>query len=765
MPQLKFKNTAGRTITVNSPDGSMPTEQELDRLFSLSKKPAEKIVEKEASVKARGGQEFSVKDLSRKLIPQLTAGLESSVIGGRGMTERLKIGIAPEDMPEPEGIVPTIARAVGEAAPMFAIAQPAMGAAGLIPKIPAFLKAGVGLGAVSAARSFARNEPVGPAAAKGAVGGMLMHGLGRVGVSIIPKKIPGSERIGSVITGGATGYLMEPDEKKKLASALLYGGLSAKSPAKRLKAPKSVNKYLTSREAPAKRAIKRGGLRSEERIRDLARQSELRREPKIEKIKGIREKISQAETIKKEQTRAEIERINALRQKVSESKAVKKVQTRESIKQQDVKQEKSIAEVETRFKQKVFDLKKLHQERSESGSRAAKEKTRQFRKELSEAYGRKEDEIGQLLEKRNSGISRQEMQEEVLAKTRAEIEKTFITKGKPLSVFENMESKYGSGINPETSPELHNLMKSYGGKKYGIDFKKLVKDTGWKGAKGKTPSDSVNFKELAADVRQMGESLSAKARGAERDISPDDRAAMIFIKNFKTFVNKRVPEYGKLQESYKGLSEQMNFLQRTFKPGSYETKAGTEFIKKTTELEAGGLRLESGEQALLKSIVKGTPEYTKGIGDVMSPARSLAKKIMGTEKSFGVVKEQVKNLSAIEKRKLGQALTKRLADLSKRVTKLDVKESQAKKSLMKRTKGLAAKKAKLDTQEQRVKDDLKKRENELIDRVLDIKAKMAAKHVKTKERNIISGGGAIPVADYLIRRQIANTILKHKDYR
>ena len=35
MPPLNFKNPQGQTLTVNSPDGSMPTERELDQMFSI----------------------------------------------------------------------------------------------------------------------------------------------------------------------------------------------------------------------------------------------------------------------------------------------------------------------------------------------------------------------------------------------------------------------------------------------------------------------------------------------------------------------------------------------------------------------------------------------------------------------------------------------------------------------------------------------------------------------------------------------------------
>jgi len=38
MPQLKFQNPEGKIITIDSPDGSTPTEQELDQLFALSTK-------------------------------------------------------------------------------------------------------------------------------------------------------------------------------------------------------------------------------------------------------------------------------------------------------------------------------------------------------------------------------------------------------------------------------------------------------------------------------------------------------------------------------------------------------------------------------------------------------------------------------------------------------------------------------------------------------------------------------------------------------
>jgi len=34
MPDLNFSNPQGQTLTVNSPDGSVPSEQELDTMFS-----------------------------------------------------------------------------------------------------------------------------------------------------------------------------------------------------------------------------------------------------------------------------------------------------------------------------------------------------------------------------------------------------------------------------------------------------------------------------------------------------------------------------------------------------------------------------------------------------------------------------------------------------------------------------------------------------------------------------------------------------------
>lgn len=43
MPILKFQNQEGRTIQVDSPDGSIPSEQELDQLFSVSSQSAKPV--------------------------------------------------------------------------------------------------------------------------------------------------------------------------------------------------------------------------------------------------------------------------------------------------------------------------------------------------------------------------------------------------------------------------------------------------------------------------------------------------------------------------------------------------------------------------------------------------------------------------------------------------------------------------------------------------------------------------------------------------
>jgi hypothetical protein len=193
--------------------------------------------------------------LATKFIPQLTKGLYESLPFGKRIVSMLpnaeSIQKLQEEVPDPQTGVATAGRMVGEAAPDIAMASPAMGAAGAIPKIPAFLRAAAGMGAFSGAKEALtgdiKNSP--SAALSGVGSGLLMGALGKLGATAIPKKLPGAERIGSALGGAAAGALTS-EPGKEGENAAFMGGLGALFPSTRIKPPGDYarNKTLSIRE-------------------------------------------------------------------------------------------------------------------------------------------------------------------------------------------------------------------------------------------------------------------------------------------------------------------------------------------------------------------------------------------------------------------------------------------------------------------------------------------------------------------------------------
>ena len=144
-------------------------------------------------------------------------------------------------IPEPQS--KTFGMAVGKTLPDIAMATPFMRGAGMIPKIPAFLKTALGLGTYAGTKAAAQKRPILPSAGMGALAGAGFHGISRLGATLIPKSIPGAERIGSALGGYATGKILSPQEDKE---ALFYSAMGGMFPSKRIQGSEGATKFAKS---------------------------------------------------------------------------------------------------------------------------------------------------------------------------------------------------------------------------------------------------------------------------------------------------------------------------------------------------------------------------------------------------------------------------------------------------------------------------------------------------------------------------------------
>lgn len=207
------------------------TEQEIDEYVKIEGVTPEEL----RSVKAEGPS-IPKEELERKFIPQFTKGLFENVPFGKRVVSMLprseEIQRNLLATPPPKGAAAKAGAVVGAAAPSIATATPFMRGASLIPKVPGLIKTGIGLGAFSGAKAAAQRKPVLPAVAKGTAAGILLGGAEKLGASVIPRAIPGAERLGSAAAGAVTGAVTAP-KGEKLESALFQAGLGAVTPSTR----------------------------------------------------------------------------------------------------------------------------------------------------------------------------------------------------------------------------------------------------------------------------------------------------------------------------------------------------------------------------------------------------------------------------------------------------------------------------------------------------------------------------------------------------
>ena len=284
---------------------------------------------------------------------------------------------------------------------------------------------------------------------------------------------------------------------------------------------------------------------------------------------------------------------------------------------------------------------------SQLETREAKPKLRSFYKENSDIYGKELEKMPNIPQNDVQGII-------------LNTEKEAIENGLDTSVLNGIKEKY--------NVEQPN---------------KFLKTTSFK-----------DFKHTLDLTRQR---MSAGARGAKGEYKPDDDLviAMLFDK-FGDYHSVKVPEFGKLQASYKPVIERMKYLNKNIKPGSPELSSGARFLELLSGEKAHKDILGQESLSLLE---QGQPGWAKGVGKVAPYTRG-----------------------ALERAKTQKVLDEKLKkDLTEQLSKR--KETYTKQSERYKT--------------------LKHRKN-------------IGNFVKTA----VTGGGVIPVADYLIRRKIAKAIMK-----
>lgn len=185
---------------------------------------------------------------ANRFIPQLTKGLYDNLPFGKRvismMPNAAQLQENMESTPAPDSVRGKVGRAVGTAAPTIAMASPFMGGAGAALNAAKFLpaaargavaKSSLGFGTYEGTKKAVEGKPgeILPAVGQGMAMGALFGLGGRIGATLMPKIVPGAERIGTAAGMGAAGAITSPDDP--LTGAMVAGSLGALSPVSRFK--------------------------------------------------------------------------------------------------------------------------------------------------------------------------------------------------------------------------------------------------------------------------------------------------------------------------------------------------------------------------------------------------------------------------------------------------------------------------------------------------------------------------------------------------
>lgn len=470
-------------------------------------------------------------------------------------------------------------------------------------------------------------------------------------------------------------------------------------------------------------------------------------------FEGIRQDLSPIERVSNLESKArqkygtaldqEKQALENLLQNVGKSEKIVTGKMQSDIKQNKIQFEQKKA----KFAQDLDDLSQKMKEEtqhlrdnielaSQKSALEGKNRFSRFARENSQSYGKKLDDIIDIAEQENKLPTVDDLTA-IFEKTDDEIQKAFIDTGAPLTRYSALKNKYIHGVNPETQPEMSALSKAMGFKKgemknAGINWSRV--DTAQSQVVPPNPNAPVNLKGLLSDIRSVKKAVSAKGQGALQAFSDEDLVATIFQKNVGEYMSAKYPEFANLQKDYAPLIEQMKAGRQIFKPGApYDLGTAPNVIKKPNIVE----------NKLLGEIEKGKEGFSKGVGPITRPVRKAQSKLAGVEKKYEIARQRIEQMSPVEQKDLSELLKMRQEVYDMAKEKLTARSLERQRA---------------------ISESLNKRLRDLEEGSFAGKAKvsklMARQKITGREKKIATGGGLATILDYLIRRKIAQGVMK-----
>lgn len=208
---------------------------------------------------------------------------------------------------------------------------------------------------------------------------------------------------------------------------------------------------------------------------------------------------------------------------------------------------------------------------------------------------------------------------------------------------------------------------------------------------GLDPTKKISFKQFKQSIDRVKREMSAGARGAKLQFTPDDDiVANILFDKFGDYHSVNIPEFAKLQTQYKPLLQAIKEAHKTFKPGAmYDLTSGSKFLQ-----DISGIEPKTGPRQIAKILMGGHPEFGKGIPGLGGETKKAVELLMGKEKnleqSLTRIK-QIKELATNKEQMLKEALAKRQETISRQAEKVRTLQYRKKMSIKEGTKGIARK--------------------------------------------------------------------------
>ena len=473
---------------------------------------------------------------------------------------------------------------------------------------------------------------------------------------------------------------------------------------------KGVRKYLTKRKPYTERTTTNLALTAEKRLSNLKSQAKT--------------KYGEPIDLEKEILKQNLEKISTKEQTAIEG-------TENILKQRKLQLKEDIKNLSSKMEKETTPLKENINIQAQKSAIEGKRRLPQFITENSSSYGKKLDNIIEIAEKENKLPTRSNLQS-IFDETDAELADMFVDSGAPLKKYNAIKNKYLGGLGAETNPEAMALEKALGVKKgglkgAGINWSRVAPESQ---ITPPNPDAPINIKGLLKDIRSVSKAMSAKAKGAIREFTDEDLAAIVFEKNIGKHLSDTYPDFAKLQKAYAPIMEQMKAGRKLFKPGEkYNLGEAPSVISKPDIMQ----------KQLMGELEKGTPEFNQGIGEISQPVSKAQSKLAGAEKGFKIAREDLE--------KLGEK------DIQEIESLLNIKKEAYKLAKSKITiQSLAKQKA--------LEKDLLKRLNSLEGRETKVGLIRPREKMFSIERKAATGGGIITVIDYLMRAIIRRSVLR-----